>query len=308
MRKIGEVGLMGSALLVVAFALILGGVGCSSEVISPPGIFPGDSCWTRYNYHKPSWDPNDNYIAFIYGGNRIGPLDTASSGIYLYRLSDSIAVCLVASGPRVPAPVPGDPAFSPDGRWLAFSWYQQIWKCLLTGDSLVQLTATEWNFAPAWSPSGRRIAYHSRREDQHGIHIMNSDGSGDAWAAGGYFPQWLDENRIAYMRLGIVALDLSSRSETRLLEQPEGWIDFAYLAADRAGERLLFNALVEGKCRSNIWRFDIATSELTQLTTSGGDEPAWSPDGGEIAYTNTRVGRIWIMSADGSNKRPLFEE
>jgi len=28
----------------------------------------------------------------------------------------------------------------------------------------------------------------------------------------------------------------------------------------------------------------------------------------EIAYTNARLGRIWIMNADGSNKHPLFEE
>ena len=309
MRKIGEAGLMGSALLIVALALILGGAGCSSEVVSPPGLFP-DSGWPRYDYHYPAWSPTGEYIAYYYNVDPTGTLDTA--GMYLYDLSDSTATRLIPANLHYPAPV--TPAFSPDGRWLAFSWYQQIWKCLLTGDSLVQLTATEWNFCPAWSPNGRRIAYHSRREDQHGVHIMNSDGSGDTWVAGGYHPQWLDENRIvasgrvADGRLGIFLIDLSSRGISLLLEQPDGWIECQYLSSDRAGERLLFHAVVEGTWWSNIWRFDIATSQLTQLTTSGGVEPAWSPDGGEIAYTNTRVGRIWIMNADGSDKRPLFEE
>ena len=303
MRKIGEAGLMGSALLIVALALILGGAGCSSEVVSPPGLFP-DSGWPRYDYHYPAWSPTGEYIAYYYNVDPTGTLDTA--GMYLYDLSDSTATRLIPANLHYPAPY--TPAFSPDGRWLAFSWYQQIWKCLLTGDSLVQLTASEWNFSPAWSPDGRRIAYHSRREDQHGVHIMNSDGSGDAWVAGGYYPQWLDENRIVFARLGILVIDLASHLETRLLAKPAGWIECRFLAADRAGERLLFHAVVEGVKWSNIWRFDIATSQLTQLTTTGGVEPAWSPDGREIAYTNTRVGRIWIMNDDGSNKRPLFEE
>jgi Tol biopolymer transport system component len=310
MRKIGEAGLMGSALLIVALALILGGAGCSSEVVSPPGIFPPDTCWPRGEYSNVAWSPTGEYMAYFYGLNPHATLDT--SGIYLYDLSDSTATRLIPANLHYPAPV--TPAFSPDGRWLAFSWYQQIWKCLLTGDSLVQLTATEWNFCPAWSPNGRRIAYHSRREDQHGVHIMNSDGSGDAWVPGGYHPQWLDENRIvssgraADGRLGILVTNLSSREKSLLFEQLDGWIECCFLAADRAGERLLFHAVVEGTWWSNIWRFDMATSQLTQLTTTGGDEPAWSPDCREIAYTNTRVGRIWIMSDDGSGKRPLFEE
>ncbi len=303
MRKTGEAGLMGSVMLFVALALIFGGTGCS-EVASPPGLFPPDSTWERYDYHNVAWSPTGEYMAYYYGVDPHGTLDTA--GIYLYDLSDSVATRLIPANLHFPAP--NGPAFSPDGRWLAFSWYQQIWKCLVTGDSLVQLTATEWNFAPAWSPSGRRIAYHSRREDQHGVHVMNIDGSGDTWVAGGYFPQWLDENRIAFARLGIVALDLSSGSETRLLAKLDNWIECHYLAADRAGERLLFQAVVGGKHLTNIWRFDIATAQLTQLTTSGGNEPAWSPDGTEIAYTNTRVGRIWIMNADGLNKHPLFDE
>ncbi len=36
--------------------------------------------------------------------------------------------------------------------------------------------------------------------------------------------------------------------------------------------------------------------------------PTWSPDGSQIAFLTDRTGRweIWVMSADGSNQRPLF--
>jgi hypothetical protein len=38
--------------------------------------------------------------------------------------------------------------------------------------------------------------------------------------------------------------------------------------------------------------------------------PAWSPDGGRIAFLTDRTGRweIWVMRADGSNQQPLLPD
>jgi Tol biopolymer transport system component len=38
--------------------------------------------------------------------------------------------------------------------------------------------------------------------------------------------------------------------------------------------------------------------------------PTWSPDGSQIAFLADRTGRweIWVMSADGSNQRPMFPD
>ncbi|MGB7062037.1 MAG: hypothetical protein WBF13_06750 [Candidatus Zixiibacteriota bacterium] len=50
---------------------------------------------------------------------------------------------------------------------------------------------------------------------------------------------------------------------------------------------------------------------MKQLASAGADYPAWSPDGEEIVYTDVRgeYGRLFIMKADGSDKRQLtFEE
>jgi len=37
--------------------------------------------------------------------------------------------------------------------------------------------------------------------------------------------------------------------------------------------------------------------------------PTWSPDGAKIAFLTDRRGKweIWVMNADGSDQRPMFE-
>jgi Tol biopolymer transport system component len=65
---------------------------------------------------------------------------------------------------------------------------------------------------------------------------------------------------------------------------------------------------------TNIYVLDVATGESTQLTSDQGDnfDPAWSPDGMQIAFISdrgreTEYGTLWLMDADGSNARPLLD-
>jgi TolB protein len=53
-------------------------------------------------------------------------------------------------------------------------------------------------------------------------------------------------------------------------------------------------------------------SSLAQITDSGADdiEPAWAPDGKQIAFTSLRDGNqeIYVMNADGSKPRKLTDD
>ena len=75
------------------------------------------------------------------------------------------------------------------------------------------------------------------------------------------------------------------------------------------GTRIAF--VREQPTASEIWTMRADGNDLMRLTSSGVSvAPAWSPDGGRIAYSIGELGRakkIHIMNADGSGDRRLLE-
>jgi Tol biopolymer transport system component/predicted Ser/Thr protein kinase len=75
-----------------------------------------------------------------------------------------------------------DPAFSPDGKRIAFrstrSGASEIYLCGADGSSPVQLTSLKNAFSgsPAWSPDGKWIAFDSRAEGHGDIFVIPADG------------------------------------------------------------------------------------------------------------------------------------
>jgi hypothetical protein len=60
----------------------------------------------------------------------------------------------------------------------------------------------------------------------------------------------------------------------------------------------------------NVWTVRFDGTDLRRLTNDAfrADQPAWSPDGARLAFRTFRRGipEIWVMSADGSEPRPLM--
>src|SRR5437867_392460 len=107
----------------------------------------------------------------------------------------------MASGKRTPVATTGQaldftPAFSPDGKTLAFSRATEEGTDVYTVNAkdnccLQRLTVGRFsdNLSPAYSPDGQRIAFVSTRSGLPQIYVMAADGT-DQQQSGARLPAW----------------------------------------------------------------------------------------------------------------------
>jgi len=122
---------------------------------------------------SPAWNPKTGtQIAFI--SDRDG-----TPGLYIAN-SDGTNV------QKMPLPdmqYVSDPAWSPNGQLLAFSWRRpegnyDIYVMDIVSHELVQLTANEGrNERPSWAPDGRHLVFESTRTGKREVWTMLADGS-----------------------------------------------------------------------------------------------------------------------------------
>lgn len=164
---------------------------------------------------------------------------------------------------------------SPDGRWLAFDsnrgGHQAIYRIPLAGGDPELLSADSGDdFMPSWSPNGQELAYYGFRSGHRRLFVMPAEGgSADAVSSESgnqRFPGWSPDGRHL-----VFHADRTGRFELYLVDR------------DSAGR----------------W------SAPRQLTTEGGQDARWSPDGRSIVYT--RNTGLWIISPTGGAPRLLVD-
>jgi Tol biopolymer transport system component/DNA-binding winged helix-turn-helix (wHTH) protein len=174
------------------------------------------------------------------------------------------------------------PAFSPDGRAVAFCRFpgnaaSEVYLLPLSeeyeaaGEARRLTGNNEVALSPAWSRDGRRILYVFASKATE-LRIINVSGSG-------------------------------SSEQVPLLEDNIGQLSL--------GRHLVYS---RSSVDTNIWRAEIppegnpARRPQPLISSSYDDfQPRYSPDGKKIAFGSTRSGtrEIWIAHADGSNPVPL---
>jgi Tol biopolymer transport system component len=283
-------------------------------------------------YNDPIWHPSGEIIGFnhvpIKEINYINGYDCPHQAEYIFE-QDSAGFWLInADGSNQRRVLPymlECPAWSPDGKWIAFSSSAQI--CIMPFDgeqfdttAIIQLTFGGRNFFPSWSPDGEWIAYDSDSESLTGLKFiwkMRNNGLSKRCIA--YtpdkgetrMPSWGSDFSIVHQRYtGIInpelfKMDSSGNNVIQLTRN--GYLE-EYPRFSTDSQYVVF---ISRNGESGLWEMDILTKETIQLTTDGCMSFSISPNG-EIVYTNydySRIdlnkGTLWIMSADGNEKRQL---
>jgi|SRR5215217_7745675 len=230
-----------------------------------------------------------------------------------------------------------NPAWSPDGRQIAFARTDRddppgLAKRLYVMNSdcsnKIELPLPKWvgAYDLTWSPSGDRIAFWNPTNGD--LYIAHTDGSGTlrklstpSLPGADSRPAWSpDGSQIAFQSNGqdawadIYVITVSPEDETigprQITDYPRS--DFAEEPSwSPDGTEIAFNR------SGDIYKIDVNGLRETRLTSSTQNshysQPTWSPDGKQIAYvkewyTGTQAAALYKMNSDGSNPTPVFEE
>jgi len=212
-----------------------------------------------------SWSPDGRWIAASHRAS-----EHAGEGLHLFSLNGEDRQLTFPQGYL------GDhmPAFSPDGRSLAF--------CRLVGGSAseIYLLPLKPDFTPGGAP--RRLTAHNRMS-------MN--------------PTWGRSGRTVLYRLfgELRAIDVKA-------EDASSWsLPLSGVSGFCVGRYVVYSQRTDD---TNIWRVKLPVAgdtpsppELFISSTRQDDIPRYSPDGKKIAFRSTRSGsdEIWVSKADGTS-------
>jgi TolB protein len=271
-------------------------------------------------------------FAILAGSSSAGPPVWPHGAVIAYKCADSLCLAQPGKGMQrrllaANRPWPQwDPAFSPDGREIAFRGYWglgdgafALYVAPVSGCTAKRLTRGVAS-DPAWSPDGRWIAFDSSgygdiykiRPNGTGLTKLFSghgvdEGGYPAWSPNGHWIAFVRDQRHG-SQIWLMRPDGSDkhllRTDATAGDQSLAWShDGRWLAFDRTA--------------SNYGTIAVIRADGSDMHTLTKDAPAWNPvwlpDDSGIAYligaanSNGTIsgGRLYVMRQDGTGKHPV---
>ena len=271
-------------------------------------------------------------VQFSPDGSRIAYTVTRNDGPR--RPFGQLFVLTIASGASIAfsegTEPSGDPEWSPDGKWIAYSGSFNGKSGLVLahadGSGKRFLAALEGTNNPlpttgkrvAWSPDSTRIAYVTAQPGPE-----TADATGDPIVITRYLYKpdaaegnsHFNDNR----RLHIFIADVASGQSRQVTQgahyehsidwSPDGQ-EIAFISNREPNEDQFFNY--------DLFALNVSSGAIRRLTSTESAEyrPRWSPDGKTIVYEATKRGltdlettmedtHVWLIDADGKNRREI---
>jgi len=168
----------------------------------------------------------------------------------------------------------GEPRLSSDGTHIAYasalSGAENIWTSDADGHNTLQLTSFSGELlgTPGWSPDGKWLVFDRRPSDHAQIYMIDAEGRNMRALTEGEH-----ENDVP----------IWSRNGTAV-----------YFTSDRTG-------------RYELWKQDLVSSTLTQITQHGGFSGVESYDGRYLYYVKFFCSGIWRMPIDGGEEERIMD-
>jgi tetratricopeptide (TPR) repeat protein len=223
------------------------------------------------------------------------------------------------------------PAFNPDGTWLAVNGeraeHMNLFIVKPDGSGLREISRHLEDNLPFWSPDGQSLVFGStmhgdkqprvyvidqvpfegRKEEGHPLNFGPDDVRGE-------YPTWTADGQIIYKGCdytvepapcGLYSMSAAPGSHPfkRLTDRSEDTAPAAH------GDKIAFMSTRDGNWE--IYSMNADGSGLKRLTDNAANDglPTWSPDGETLAFVSNQGGpwAVWAMNPDGSNRRKLFD-
>lgn len=214
----------------------------------------------------------------------------------------------------------GNPAISPDGNQVCFTYDGDLWVVSFNGGVPRRLTNTpadEWN--PQWSPDGKWIAFSSNRGGTSYVYIMSANG-GEARTVAresmGISDWFSDSKHLLCTKHSLrwgrsfykVPIDGS-----RPVMLAEIGSSFATLSPDNT--KIVYHnkgyhdrAAYRGSANGELWMVDIATMKYSKLTNTELSElyPRYSHASNSLYYCASDGNQFQLTRVDKMNfKKPV---